>query len=359
MKMRKYLIPEKGNFYKANLHSHTNFSDGALTPEEVKQAYKSRGYAINAFTDHEILWNHYEALRDDEFLPLVATEIGVNDQRLPFAISSSVHLSLFSRDPYEDGTPFRGKKNLEWLVSENYITQEMVDSRKWTGIIDNEGEQYAAKINEIIRVAKEKGFIVSLNHPSWSLLNKGEHLAYEGVWGVEVYNSSCVRMGYDDTEQPLFDLLSKGEQVHPLVGDDWHGGEAVCGRSCVWVGAERLEYDAVISALRRGDFYSSTGPEIYELSIDDGVLSVDCSDAERIVVSTERRRIRTVYATDGNPIRHAELDLGDLIAENQRIEEKYKEHGKKRRTYIRVTVKDKSGACAYTRAYFLNELTPS
>ena len=34
-----YLIKEKGNFYKANLHMHTNISDGRMSIEEVKKAY--------------------------------------------------------------------------------------------------------------------------------------------------------------------------------------------------------------------------------------------------------------------------------------------------------------------------------
>ena len=33
--MKKYLLPETGNFYKANLHVHTTISDGALSPEEI------------------------------------------------------------------------------------------------------------------------------------------------------------------------------------------------------------------------------------------------------------------------------------------------------------------------------------
>ena len=33
--MKKYLLKEKGNFYKANLHMHTNISDGHMTIEEV------------------------------------------------------------------------------------------------------------------------------------------------------------------------------------------------------------------------------------------------------------------------------------------------------------------------------------
>ena len=65
--MKKYLLPREGKFYKANMHCHTNISDGKMTPEEVKTAYKKNGYSIVAYTDHEIMMPHYE-LRDEEFL---------------------------------------------------------------------------------------------------------------------------------------------------------------------------------------------------------------------------------------------------------------------------------------------------
>lgn len=42
---RKYLITHEGNFYKANLHSHSTFSDGVLTPEQAKELYKSTATA--------------------------------------------------------------------------------------------------------------------------------------------------------------------------------------------------------------------------------------------------------------------------------------------------------------------------
>ena len=38
--MKKYLLPEKGNFYKGNLHAHTNMSDGQQSPEDVKEFFK-------------------------------------------------------------------------------------------------------------------------------------------------------------------------------------------------------------------------------------------------------------------------------------------------------------------------------
>ena len=52
--MKKYLLPETGNFYKANLHCHTTYSDGRKTPEQVKARYKGLGYSIVAYTDHDI-----------------------------------------------------------------------------------------------------------------------------------------------------------------------------------------------------------------------------------------------------------------------------------------------------------------
>lgn len=48
------LLPGGVTYYKANLHCHTTLSDGKLTPEEIKEAYKSRGYQVVAFTDHRV-----------------------------------------------------------------------------------------------------------------------------------------------------------------------------------------------------------------------------------------------------------------------------------------------------------------
>ncbi len=56
--MKKYLLPENGSFYKANLHCHSTVSDAKLTPEEIKKAYMEHGYSIVAYTDHDVLVPH-------------------------------------------------------------------------------------------------------------------------------------------------------------------------------------------------------------------------------------------------------------------------------------------------------------
>ena len=96
------------NFYKANMHCHTVLSDGCASPEDIKREYKSRGYSIVAFTDHEhLIDNSY--LNDDEFLALTSAELGVKefpeqsthknrDMRSP-------HMNIYAKEPSNTLTP--------------------------------------------------------------------------------------------------------------------------------------------------------------------------------------------------------------------------------------------------------------
>ncbi|MBQ7354842.1 MAG: PHP domain-containing protein, partial [Clostridia bacterium] len=78
--MKKYLLPESGNFYKANLHCHSTVSDGALAPEELKALYAQNGYSIIAYTDHDVMIPHHD-LSDEHFLALVGYEMEVDQPR--------------------------------------------------------------------------------------------------------------------------------------------------------------------------------------------------------------------------------------------------------------------------------------
>ena len=82
--MKQYLLPRDGQFYKANLHCHTNYSDGTLTPAQVKELYTSLGYSVVAFTDHDLLIAHDE-LNDDRFLALHGFEVEINEERTPIS----------------------------------------------------------------------------------------------------------------------------------------------------------------------------------------------------------------------------------------------------------------------------------
>ena len=350
--MKKHLLPEREKYYKAAMHLHTTVSDGKATPEETKEAYRALGYSIAAYTDHEVMVPHNE-LADEDFLPLTAVELARNSKEckeIGFSAAKTVHINLYSSDKNAVVYPGFCEEAVFCSSSREYVTDEMRKNQDENSVYSTE------YINSVIKRANDAGFLVSLNHPVWSLQNYNEYINYEGLFGVEVYNTAAARMGLVDTEQPLFDLLDRGERVYPMVGDDWHGGVNECGKSSVWIGAEALEYDAVFAALRKGDFYSSSGPEIYELSIEDGILRIRCSEAVSIILSTERRRAKVKHAYDGEYITSAEFDISELIEQHRMVEARYKELGFERKTYIRLTVKDKAGDKAYTRAYYLDEL---
>ena len=76
--MKKVLLDPSKNYYKANMHCHSNKSDGRMSVEEIKEHYKANGYSIVAFTDHEhIINNSY--LNDDEFLAITSCELAVKE----------------------------------------------------------------------------------------------------------------------------------------------------------------------------------------------------------------------------------------------------------------------------------------
>ena len=95
--MRRYLLPESGKFYKSNLHVHTDISDGKITPEEAKEGYKSHGYSVLAYTDHEVFVPHND-LSDEDFIALNAVEIAINDNWPGgFKYNKTFHLNLYAR----------------------------------------------------------------------------------------------------------------------------------------------------------------------------------------------------------------------------------------------------------------------
>lgn len=141
-----YLLPEKGNFYKANLHCHTVVSDGALTPEQVKEAYQKEGYSIVAFTDHRQYCKH-EELDDDRFLSIAAFEADINQfsaHENAWPTLKVYHFNFYDKHPER-----REKEEKIALPLKRYSDTEY--------------------INGYIELMKAEGFLCCYNHPYWSL----------------------------------------------------------------------------------------------------------------------------------------------------------------------------------------------
>ncbi len=339
--MRKYLIPECGNFYKTALHCHSTVSDGKLTPEELKAEYKRQGYSAVAFTDHEVIVPHPE-LRDEDFLPITSYEIATTKGAWG-SYAKTYHLNVYFRDENTSVSKTFCVNNVSAKEhTQAFVTDEMLKA-------GTERREYTKEfIQWLVDTARSEGAIVSYNHPVWSLQNKDDYSGIRGFFGVEWHNSSCVRIGMFDSMQPIIDLLAEGERkCYPLATDDCHQLNEV-GKGWIMVKASKLEYTEIFDALERGDFYSSTGPEIKELYVEDGKITVKTSPARKIVVSTDHRHTMRLNAEEGNFVTEATFSLETFTRNASNAPEGTN-------PYIRVDVLDERGGCAHTRAYFAEE----
>ncbi len=338
--MIHYLLPKEGNFYKANLHTHSNISDGAWTPAEIKQEYKKRGYSIISITDHELLIPHPE-LCDKDFLAITGVEVALGSG--PYSYTPSVHLNLLAKDPTAEVYPTFSEHHVWLPSSKQYVTDKM---RKVDYIYNGYN---CDTLNKIIRLSNEAGFLVCLNHPRGSLQSFRDYGSLRGLWGVECYNTSADDAGLCDTIIPTEDLLRGGERVMPVAADDSHDSHHIGGYT--QIKAKSLEYGDVMRALQAGDFYSTTGPEISELYFENGRVHIECGGVKSIILNSAHRFAKSVKASGSGPIRSADFDIGELQASAKKYSDSY---GKNE--YFRLTLTDFDGRVAYTRAYFIDEL---
>ena len=336
--MKKYLLPENGNFYKANLHCHTTCSDGRKTPEEIKKLYQSRGYSIVAYTDHHMFIPHNN-LSDENFLSLSGIEIDVyKTLEPPTQYMKTCHINMIAINPDNTVQPFwreewEGRKHVKERISE-------VNFDDTTETIQG----LMSEVPYIMEAGTQKGFFMAHNHPTWSLEDYSDYMTYNGMHALEIFNGGCIASGYDEYNMRVYDdILRSGRKIYCIGGDDNHNRTDEKLRSCdsFWaftmIKSPNLDYRSVTSALLSGHFYASEGPEIFELWYEDGKVHVECSDADRINCTFKKRHAETLISEGESTVTCADFDIPQDCG------------------YFRITVIDKSGKRACTNAYFAGE----
>ncbi len=338
--MKRDLLPKVTKYFKANLHTHTNISDGKLTPEEMIAGYKKAGYSILALTDHNVIANHSDKSTED-FLLLTGVEVNINDARYDGTkgfLGLSYHLNLIAKRPDNlwQPVPVAGKRETARPYEAQVISENMPK------IYD------VAAMNKMIALANEKGFLVMYNHPVWSGQSPEDYLPLKGLWAMEMRNNTSIVEGYNENNHWVYQqMLENGMRLFPTGTDDAHNTASMFGAWCM-VGAETLAYGAVIDALEKGDFYMSCGPEIYSLSLEDGFLEIRCSDAREIIVQTHARSARRLAAAPGETLNHGRIDLTRFLD--------WCRHVPQEQAFFRVTVYGRDGSYAATRAYWIDTL---
>lgn len=351
--MKKYLIPESGSFYKANLHCHSTYSDGEYSPEELKKMYMAQGYSAIAFTEHNLMIPHPE-LNDENFVALMGYELHFQDE--DFAPGADKMYVKSHRTTC--GFNFISPKPDQTLQPCYHRTMyphpdNPVGMNRWRPLINYDHNapdfmHYHEKdhINNAIKKHQDLGFFCVLNHPGFNQEKYEEYTGYEGLDAVEITNFSGITYGkLDYCEKEYDDLLRTGHRICCIATDDNHNHERSHPErrmdsfgGFTMIKAPKLDYVELVKALKAGNCYASQGPLIHELYIADGKVHIKCSCAREIRMNTGCRRAEIKWATNGVPVTEAVFTVQPTD------------------DYIRITVTDGNGLHANTRAYFVDEL---
>ena len=322
--MRIDILPKHLNYYKANLHSHSTLSDGQTTPEQMKAAYKEKGYSILSITDHNVFIPHND-MTEADFLMLNGIEYNLDPHD---GSARTCHFCAIARDPETVLQPFFHRTDYCFCGAIEARKSVRFDPSKpdYVRTYSHEG------VSEMMKGCAEAGFFVTYNHPVWSLERYPEYMGYEGMHAIEMVNNGSAVFGYPE-------MLTGGKRVFCIAADDNHIIERDSFGAYTVIGAPTLEYRAVTDALFAGTFYCSTGAAIDEMYIEDGTLYVKTPPAREIRVFTGARHAKCIRGTREKPVTELCFDLTDP-----------------RCRYFRVTVTDLDGNCAYSNAYDPREL---
>ncbi len=298
---------QPGRFWRGNLHTHSNQSDGALPTEAVISAYKNAGYDFLMLSEHFVSHfnfpiNDTRNHRGNDFTTLIGVEL-----HAPETSAGELWHIVAAGLPLDFNPPQEGET----------------------------GPELAAR-------AREAGAFIAIAHPSWSRYTIEDGRALLGsAHAVEIYNHGCAIENDLGEGWYLHDqLLNEGAKLTAIATDDAHFKTPDYFGGWVNVKAQSLDPDEILVALKAGQFYSSQGPEIHSIELTAKEITVSCSPVDTITVVCGNSR--TCVKT-GKSITSATLDLKKL------------EHGwllKKASPWFRVTVIDHAGKKAWSNAYW-------
>lgn len=135
-----------------------------------------------AFSDHDALFSHND-LTDDEFVALTAYEISVRNDNGPehHAYKTIIDFNLISKIPDNITQIGFHPDSVEWLVEKGVLTADDVKNIKYAGDMENMHTYYPGDINKIIKTANENNYLVTMNHPMWSLMTYNDYSQFEGL----------------------------------------------------------------------------------------------------------------------------------------------------------------------------------
>lgn len=235
-------------WFKGNLHTHTNKSDGDSSPETVVDWYSNNKYDFLVLSDH----NHLTILDSNQtkLLLIPGEEITLN---LPYTI----HINAIGI-----------KKVIEPTLRSTKV------------------KTLQANIDNIIN----SGGLAEINHPNfrWAL-NEKDLVQVRGAHFIEVFNGNYNTHNYGgggkkSVEEMWDEMLSKKIKIWGVAVDDSHHFKEEFaphrhnpGRGWVEVFAKNLSEKNILDSMRNGNFYFSNGVKFKKININKEKIELSIS----------------------------------------------------------------------------------
>jgi hypothetical protein len=225
----------EGAWLRGNTHAHTLESDGDSPPADVARWYAQHGYDFLVITDHDKVTR----LESSEIVLISGEEVTDRLPKKPLHVNAiGIETAI---EPQGGATPVD-------------VLQRNVDA------------------------VRKAGGIAQINHPNFGwAFGADELLKIEGATLLEIASGHpYVNMQGPPSVEAIWDrLLTAGKRIWGVAVDDshhlkrpWDTDVALPGKAWIMVRAEKREAAAILDAIRRGDFYASTGVELEEYTVD-------------------------------------------------------------------------------------------
>ncbi len=352
------------HWYKGNTHTHTYWSDGNAAPEHAVDWYVQNDYDFLVLSDHNIL-SHGEKwypIAQDDWRPLLDKNVADLESRFGPGwvetrdIDGTREMRLKTlpelRERFERRNKFiliQGEEITDGFkkksVHINAINiNELIEPQHGDSVLDTIQRNLDAVIEQSKRF--DQPMLAHINHPNMGHSNSAQEIAaIEGERFYEVYNGHRGVLTNGDDQIPsadeMWDIaltlrlteLDLG-LLYGLATDDTHnhhgkGATSQPGRGWIYVKSNKLTADAIVVAMRNGDFYSSTGVKLKKIKSSSRSISLSIVPEEGVAYRTDFIGSRLV---DGKVVK-----VGEVLACTNDLKPKYKMKGDELYVRARIT----------------------
>jgi hypothetical protein len=299
---------QEATWWRGNTHTHSWWSDGDAPPELVADWYKQHGYHFLVLSDHNVMqqgekWypideppRRPEAVRRafERYLDRFGkawVDTRVVDGKLETRLKTLSEFRPLFEEPgrflFITGEEITDRYEHHPVHLNGMNLVELVPPQGGTSVANTIQNNVDAVVEQSHRHAQP--MLVHLNHPNFHFAVTAEdffELEHEtGDGFFEMYNGhSGVYNNGDDlhpSAERLWDIVLANRlgrfgrnAINGVATDDaheyndWGDGFTNPGRGWIMVRAPFLTPNEITAAVRRGDFYNSTGVELSELVID-------------------------------------------------------------------------------------------